>query len=292
MGFLPASVQLAVEVGLGLAICQLSLTALCSSQWGGRARRQPAFVAHQIITLPLMLYVASIGSLGWFFPTAEDNARAATVEGRLYGVNPIGERISSVVLGAMGFWDIPCTCLPSIYSVAGMGHHVGLAVLSAIALLPYTQHYAPFFIGVIEISSIPLVVVDLFHPKHFADVANSSQRLSSLNEAMRIVFAVSFLLLRTIAFPIVIVGGAIPDFASQLRFSEAAVSSRTILAVIAIGFALFFTALQLHWSYLLLKQVFKGLQGGTSDSRRDMKDPDGDYRLYVQDEEARQSMAP
>ena len=110
--------------------------------------------------------------------------------------------------------------------------------------------------------------------------------------AMRIVFAVSFLLLRTIAFPIVIVGGAIPDFASQLRFSEAAVSSRTILAVIAIGFALFFTALQLHWSYLLLKQVFKGLQGGTSDSRRDMKDPDGDYRLYVQDEEARQSMAP
>ena len=85
---------------------------------------------------------------------AHVTTRAATVEGRLYGVNPIGERISSVVLGAMVFWDIPCTCLPSIYSVAGMGHHVGLAVLSAIALLPYTQHYAPFFIGVIEISSI------------------------------------------------------------------------------------------------------------------------------------------
>ena len=293
MGVLPTSVQLAVEVGIGLAVCQLLLTALCASPVGGRARRQPAFVAHQLITLPLMVYVASIGSIGWFFPSPEDAALAATVEGRLYGVNSVGERISATVLGAMVFWDIPCTCLPSIYSVAGMGHHVGLAVLSAIALLPYTQHYAPFFVGVIEISSIPLVVVDVFHPKHFADVANSSPSLRGLNEAMRIAFALCFVLLRTIAFPIVIVWGALPDFGSQVRFGDDADTSRTVLAIVAIGFALGFTALQLHWSYLLLKQVVKGLRGGADDdSRRDVKGPAGDYRLYDEDEEARQSMAP
>lgn len=272
------SVIFAAQVGLGLAAAQLLLTALCASPLGGFARRQPAFVAHQIITLPLMAYIACLGCSGWFFPTPEASALASTIEGRLYGRDDVGAKLASIVMGAMIFWDIPCTCVPSIYSAAGMGHHVGLAVLSSIALLPYLTHYCPFFVGVIELSSIPLVIVDFFHPKHFADVAASHPVLGAINEALRLLFATSFLALRTLAFPFVIFTAAIPDFATQLDFEAG--GSKTTLAACGIFFALSFTVLQLHWSWLLVQQVLKGLRKGA----KGPKDSDGSgvesYKLY------------
>ena len=45
---------------------------------------------------------------------------------------------------------------------------------------------APFFAGVIELSSVPLVAVDFFHPKHFQQLAEASPALGALNAAARV----------------------------------------------------------------------------------------------------------
>jgi len=250
-------VQLAIKTGVCLAAAQLVLSALFSLPCAGFARRQPAFTAHQVVTLPFMIYVAWVGSMGWFYPTPHDLANGQTLEGRLYGRDEVGERLSALVLGAMIFWDVPCTaCLPSIYSASGLGHHVALIALASICLLPYMQHYAPFFVGVIEISSIPLVFVDFFHPKHFAEIANSHAVLSVINEALRVLFALSFVVLRTVWFPIVQGLHVIPDLATQLNFSGD--GYRAGLAAVGIAFGAGFTVLQWHWSYLLICQVLRG----------------------------------
>ena len=67
----------------------------------------------------------------------------------------------------MLLWDIPVGIMSD-----GMGdpimhlHHVGFFVVATIALgvfshgVPVGSAYAPFFFGVIELSSIPLVIVD------------------------------------------------------------------------------------------------------------------------------------
>ena len=67
----------------------------------------------------------------------------------------------------MLLWDIPVGIMSD-----GMGdpimhlHHIGFFVVATIALgvfshgVPVGSAYAPFFFGVIELSSIPLVIVD------------------------------------------------------------------------------------------------------------------------------------
>ena len=66
------------------------------------------------------------------------------------------------------------------------------------------QYYTTFFLGVIEISSIPLVIVDVFHPKHFQDQLATSAFYDALNSNARILFAVAFLAVRAVYFPVVI----------------------------------------------------------------------------------------
>eukprot|EP00964_Phaeocystis_antarctica_P003993 scaffold2134_cov65-Phaeocystis_antarctica.AAC.1 len=56
---------------------------------------------------------------------------------------------------------------------------------------PHPTRIPPPAPGVIEISSVPLAVVDVFHPKHFAELADASPTLGALNGACRMLFALS-----------------------------------------------------------------------------------------------------
>jgi len=250
---------LAVEVGLACAAAQVGLTLLFArspSIWG----EQAIFVAHQIVALPLMLYVTVIGCAAWFSARPE-----GTVESRIFGHDPAGAHLSVILLGALVLWDIPMTFHPSIYSAASMGHHVGLAVLAVLCLLPFLQFYAPFFVGVTEISSVPLQVVDFFRPEKFGPLLEGRPLLNQFNGLARGLFVLAFLIIRTVWFPIIVGARVVPDLLSVMRTSLATSSGedgRAALAIVGIFFASAFTLLQWYWSSLLLKQVQKAICGG------------------------------
>jgi hypothetical protein len=228
-----STLVLAGEVG---AVC---LTAQCILTWlftavPGFWRKQPAFVAHQLVALPLMLYVAYFGCTAWL------SSRPASTEERIFGHDPMGCHLSTVLLGSLVLWDIPFTFVPSIYSREGLAHHVGLAVLATLTMLPFLQFYGPFFAGVVEVSSVPLQVVDFFHPKHFAELLDGRPTLSALNTAARIIFAVSFLVVRTLWFPIVVGFQVAPDLLSVASDG----GRMAALAFTGLAFAIAFTLLQ------------------------------------------------
>lgn len=254
-GIQTGSLQIALFTGFGCLAAQGALQYLFARALpDGFWRRKPALVAHQLIALPLMFLVAAIGCRAWFSSARE----TGTPESRIYSREPASETLAAILLGELVLWDIPFTLVPSLYSHASMGHHVGLAALAALSLTPFLQYYVPFFAGVIEISSIPLQVVDFFHPKNFADLLPNSQTLTTLNTTARILFIVSFIALRTLWFPAVIGFQVIPDLVALMpRVSEA----NAIWLYVGIGFAVSFTLLQLYWSVLLCKQVRKALQG-------------------------------
>lgn len=154
-GFQTDSLYLAGGVGIGCLCAQGVLTIAFAKLLpeGGFYRNQPGFLAHQLVALPLMFFVAWVGTRAWF-----SERDASTPEERVYNRDPTAELLASVLLGSLVLWDIPMTFLPTIYSHASMGHHVGLAALSGLSLTPYMQYYVPFFAGVIEISSVPLQV--------------------------------------------------------------------------------------------------------------------------------------
>ena len=252
---------LAIAVGVGCLALQFVLQWLCTSSLlpDGWWRKQPVFLAHQAIALPLMVYCAVVGTKAWFFPAAADVLTASTFDGRVNGHMEISEFLCAIILGACALWDIPMTFHKSLYSVASMGHHVGLAVMAVLCMRPYVQYYVPFFLGVVEISSIPLQFVDLFHPKHFVELTETYAALAHLNTLSRTLFLISFILLRTFYFPYTMIAGVWPDLYAVLNSGVRGADFS--IALVVSFFSVTFTVLQLYWSYLLLKQVSKAAKG-------------------------------
>lgn len=102
---------------------------------------------------------------------------------------------------------------------------------------------------------------DFFHPRHFQHLLTGRPALSTLNAIARATFALSFLVVRTFWFPIVVVTGVVPDLLALASGS----GGRPALAAVGIGGALAFTALQEYWSWLLLRQLAKALFAGSKD---------------------------
>lgn len=88
-----------------------------------------------------------------------------------------------------------------------------------------------------------------------------------MNELARVVFAITFLLLRCIFFPRVIVLSLWPDMWAAVRSNDVR-PSWVVFGWIAISSVLL-TVLQLFWGYKIIKVVAKG--NLTGDGARGMK---------------------
>ena len=134
-------------------------------------------------------------------------------------------------------------------------HHVVVSIVSSIVYYYQAfQYFAPAFMGVAEISSIPLALMDVFKMfpalrKHFPNT----------NEVSRNLFAASFLACRGVYWPLTayrFVESARAAMASgaPLGLPEPAMYVLLLCNVLMVG-------LQWYWSYLILKAIFQKLTG-------------------------------
>lgn len=243
-------------------------------------KKSPSLTAHLIVALFAMIHWCYLGFRhiltydfnGAIGEDSESNLRALIFV-------PAGFEIAQRVMGALLIWDIPLSL------VGGSGppdvmmhyHHAGMVVVTACALglikWPSESgdgivgtHVAPIFLGVIELSSIPLQIVDMFHPKkspHWYKYINDKSSsgsfpklCASINEASRILFALLFLLVRGLYFPYVVIAIAAPDF-----YAEGSLPSMVLFVM-----SVLFTMLQLYWGKLVVGQVKKALFGDAKPS--------------------------
>lgn len=233
--------------------------------------QMPSFTAHQVMCFPVLGSLTIEGIRHWFFPAAEV---AATATERI--LMPRNIHISQFVFGMMLFWDLPCGIFtPALRNTAMLFHHIGMLFVAGMALgclsggVPILGHYAPFFFGVIEVSSFPLILVDLFHPKHKPWHEYLTQHapswMASLNESCRIVFALSFLILRAVYFPYVSYRWVVPDLLEMRQLPVEQRQGVTNLPFDAmIVFCTLFAALQMYWGFLIVRQIVKLITGKPS----------------------------
>ena len=181
---------------------------------------------------------------------------------------PAGHELAQRCFGALALWDIPASLVgasgpPDILMHL---HHAGMVAAVALCLglgsaggVGMGTHIAPIFFGVVEISSVPLQVVDLFHPKksphwhRFAEGTSAFARLCAAgNEVARIAFALLFLAVRGVYFPWVVAFISAPDL-----YAEGSLASQALLCL-----SMLFTLLQMYWAWLVCGQVKKALFGG------------------------------
>lgn len=157
-----------------------------------------------------------------------------------------------------------------------LGHHVVMALVAYVGAFHLPSSYCLFFFGLVELSSIPLAVVDFFHPqKGLPQLLEHSAVLRALNDQARVVFALLFLLVRALYFPYVVGGCLLPDvgavWGQHERLGQLLTDRQGSLAVIVVS-AVCMTLLQLYWAVLIAKQVLKLVLGGGDDEGKRKED--------------------
>mmetsp|Transcript_23245 Transcript_23245/g.57264 ORF Transcript_23245/g.57264 Transcript_23245/m.57264 type:complete len:288 (+) Transcript_23245:89-952(+) len=244
----------------------------------GPWKKMPSHTAHQVLALPLMTYISVQGCITWF-----GQADPESSEDRIYLPVADGVQLAQVVFGFLLYWDIPVgLATPALQDPLMLVHHFGMLFVAGVVMgnlclseEPRGSYYAPFFLGLIEASSIPLCYVDIFHPKHKywyeflqQELKNKSALgnvLNSINEVARILFALIFLAFRFVYFPLVAFSTCLPDF-----FKAANAESDPALYGIFV-LCILFTGLQMYWGLLIIRQIAKMLQGGDGDKDSDKK---------------------
>lgn len=103
-GIFPTNAATPSTVGVGLAM--LSAQCLLAAFFAfaaktGPWKAQPGFTAHQLVYLPLALYVTYVGCTAWF------GSSALTPAERVLGEDAVGLHLAQLQLAVLLLWDIP-----------------------------------------------------------------------------------------------------------------------------------------------------------------------------------------
>ena len=262
-----------VQVGVSLVVVHVLLYSLFVTKAFGEGpwSAMPSYTAHKMITLPVLVYLSIQGLL--HFDVRGIHSSTLTALDRVIAPSE-HDHFSEFMFAMMVFWDVPAALMtPALRQSQMILHHIGMIILTAFCMgicsngVKLFGYYTPFYFGFIEISSVPLTVVDLFHPRHKAWNAyltseDRPQWLMILNKRCRLVFAILFLLIRILAFPYVSVIGIMTDVVhlTSLPLDQRQGVPNFPLVVMAV-LDVFFSSLQLYWGSLILPQLWKAFLG-------------------------------
>uniref|UniRef100_A0A7S2GT77 TLC domain-containing protein n=1 Tax=Haptolina brevifila TaxID=156173 RepID=A0A7S2GT77_9EUKA len=250
-----------VPAGLTALGAQCALTALFAYGPKGPWKEEPGYSAQRAVLIPTMAFLFCVGVQGWWFPGDETVARMATAQGRVFEPNAFGIGLCHHLLGVLLIWEMPTALfIKSLRDPLMFVHHIGMAAIAyGCAKHAIFGYHSLFFGGIVEVTSVPLAITKLFHPDHRAWAACEarSSSLQKINLASRISFALSFFVVRCLAFPYVLfhVGHDLRSLWS-LPLEERHGFTYVHFSCFYIAGILFYL-LQLHWGRIVLHQAIK-----------------------------------
>jgi len=202
--------------------------------------------AYQITNMTVNLGLGAYGIYHFFFSLPVMDAV------------PITERISGfpefAIFGAIqvGYnaWALPIGYYFMDEPMSMLGHHIAVLCVGSISCFGSFgfRYHAPFFFGVIEISSVPLSIMNFC--KNNQELADG--RFPKLFPKIRVVFVVTFLTVRVLMWTPLI---------KDVLYSSALLGWTCDTNACRIGVGsfwcsvMFLTLLQFYWAFLIIKAV-------------------------------------
>lgn len=235
--------MIAPAIGVSATLMQCILSFFftrCKGPW----QDEPGFSAHQVVTFLMMSLVSIVGWQGWIADSPED---------RVYGLHAPSQFLVQLTVSYLVVWEFPTMLLvKSLRSPEMVLHHVAMLLVCIFMFgKPLWSFYACFFIGWSEVTSLLLVIVEQFHKKRHpawhACLQAAPPVVQGLYSACSIGFAVSFLVVRGIGYPLV-------GLHDGLRYGDTIRPSDLVMSIV---FASTFVALQLYWSMIIVRQLWR-----------------------------------
>ncbi|KAG5179539.1 TLC domain-containing protein [Tribonema minus] len=232
---------------LFLTTCQIFTQVVASKR--GPFVSDPALFAHQVCAFFATCAIGGYGTYYWY-------TEANDVHDRLYDVM-VGAPVVTHINLAFQIFDFFATLLIADLRKPEMVVHHTLAVLLAFFVLrdAYGHYYACFFLGMTEVSAIPLCIVDVF--KHFRGFAAQHDGINTL---MRVLFAFSFLIIRGIYWPTV----SYRYFMDTAACLQKGTCHNNAMAIFFSVSNVLLTLLQWYWASLIVRALVKMAKSGNN----------------------------
>jgi hypothetical protein len=211
--------------------------------------------AHQIVAFGYMVLAAIIGVNGWWLGGVEEPPHSKS---RMLDTVGTSRWLAAVLGGELLFWDLPCGFI--VYELRNwdslLHHFCMLGVTYVVILLP--NYYGLYYLGAIELSSIPLQLNDYCRLNHDAIRGTDAiPPLAKLNEWNNLLTAVAFVVVRLISFTHVTIFQCIPDtihsiyaLSHEHYIKMPGDFERQATLWFMLIFLFFFEGLQLFWGYM------------------------------------------
>jgi len=179
--------------------------------------------------------------------------------GRLLVPSDSARWLGAALLGLLLVWDIPtCLRIQRLRKPDMLAHHVAMAMTAFVGATALPTHYGLYYMGVVELSSIPLAAYDQL--EYSAEIGGPldevaparKQKLRSLRDLARAVAAVTFIFVRAIDFTRVTLSRFVPDALGALRSPATAASFYLPLRFMLVS-SVCFVGLQLYWFSLFVR---------------------------------------
>mmetsp|Transcript_29869 Transcript_29869/g.45258 ORF Transcript_29869/g.45258 Transcript_29869/m.45258 type:complete len:286 (-) Transcript_29869:50-907(-) len=209
--------------------------------------------SYQATNFMVNLVFSVLGS--YLYITTVENLRDASVEEKALGYD--GIYILSYIQLGYNFWAIPVGRYLVNESIMMLLHHVAVIACACTCsmLTVGFGYFTPFMFGVLEISSMPLAMVNAFK-----DNPSLIQKYPGFYRNIRLIFGVAFLFIRWyLFFPIMLDFLRLMGMAVILFKGSMIVKSLMVVTWIGSSFVLF---LQAFWGQLIIKGIIKTLSLG------------------------------
>lgn len=253
-----ATWPLALQAGAIALTLQVVLGQLLARRPSGVLRDTADYTAHSIVALGLMILLSSVGVRGWWYGTV-----SPVGVDRLLAGSPEGRWMAAVVLGCFVGWDIPTSLqVKALRKPDVVVHHAVMAVLAGLGCTVLPMHYIFYYFGVVELSSIPLILYD--QVTHWKDtLANQTKTttekdtitqgpLESIQSVLGVVAALAFTTVRVVSFTQVTLLHFLPDCRSALATAVLSSAQRWTIRFLMVACG-GFTMLQWYWFSQMIK---------------------------------------
>lgn len=219
------------------------------SQPTRRGSRSSDIIATEITSTICVVWFSAVGVIGYFHLFGYTDGHDLSLS-PFYGYSTLVHHHLITPMLVYQIWNLIACLLHNEYrDLPSLAHHFVTAWLAYCGFHPFAHYYALFYFGIAELTTIPLNIVN-----SFKNVPNLQQSYPLFYSNIRTLFAGSFLIIRTIWWPVVSYGlfmGCVDLLSSQKAHS-------TFVVCYFLFSNLFLTSLQFYWGYLILINVMKG----------------------------------
>ena len=224
---------------------------------GGRAAE---YAAYLLISGGIVIFCSLLAIEKW------SDIQDIPIPDRLDQNIPEAQLLASIMLAYQLYNFSICFLLPDDCGrMDNYLHHAATALLAYFVLHPYAHYYAFFFVGVAELSNVPLTIVDACR-----SLPKLGEMIPNVNIIARVLFAISFFVIRVFWWPYI----SYQFWWSSIERLSNGTAHSNVVVFIFLTFNVGLTFLQFFWAKRIGMQMLKmvGIVKSKTSSNQDQKE--------------------